>query len=337
MGTGVELEEIQIWSVGGSNPASDPSLILNLGMNGNAKDLTAKNPPAQVYGATPTTDRFGQPQKAFHFNGVDQYIAASVSELPIGGNPRTLIAWVKPEDQREYPGFINYGNGSREGGVFGIGMNMGLGTGAFLWGHGRDFQSLLALPSDQWSFVAVRYQYGTAQVTVGAETRSFSFPPQLQLDTLDNGILWIGAFSTLGDTVSPPNEGGFAGRFKGSLDDVRIYNRVLSEAEIREIFMAENPKGTDDPDGDGFTTDEEQAGGSNPFDSSSVPVGLNALRAVELQIVTQAGKMYQLESSTDRVHWTPDGDVFPGTGGRASRFVRAHPTDSRFWRLTTLP
>lgn len=333
----LELDEVQIWNLDGSGLGKDPSLILHLGMNGDSKDLTGNNPPAVVQGATPAVDRFGIAGGAYHFNGQDQYIVANVTRLPVGDSPRTLLAWVKPEDQREYPGFINYGVGDQDGRIFGLGMNMGYGVGAFLWGHGRDFQSHLPLPTGVWNFVAVRYHQGLAHITVGTETRSYIFPQGLALNTSDNGKLWVGAFSTRGSTVSPPNEGGFAGRFKGSLDEVRIFNRVLSDQELREIFAAENPSGSDDPDGDGFTTEEEQAGGANPFDPTSIPVGLSAFRAVELESVTKVGKLYQIMSSEDMVTWSPFGSSFQGTGTRTSKFVRVHPTQSRFWKLVALP
>ncbi|MFP5471227.1 MAG: hypothetical protein ACLGGV_06495 [Bacteroidia bacterium] len=52
-------------------------LLLHYDFNGNANDISGNNMHATVYGATLTTDKDGNPNSAYYFDGVDDYI-----ELP---------------------------------------------------------------------------------------------------------------------------------------------------------------------------------------------------------------------------------------------------------------
>jgi hypothetical protein len=49
-------------------------LVAQYYFNGNANDTSGNGHNGTVYGATPTTDRFGNPNSAFHFDGIDDYV-----------------------------------------------------------------------------------------------------------------------------------------------------------------------------------------------------------------------------------------------------------------------
>ena len=57
----------------------------------NANDESGNGSNGTVYGATLTTDRFGNPNSAYEFNGTNNYIKASAEYLPT--NKRTVSAW----------------------------------------------------------------------------------------------------------------------------------------------------------------------------------------------------------------------------------------------------
>ncbi len=63
--------------------------------NGNANDESGGGKNGVVYGATLTPDRFGVPNNAYQFNGIDQYIELSGTEqLSFVQGGFTLCAWV---------------------------------------------------------------------------------------------------------------------------------------------------------------------------------------------------------------------------------------------------
>ena len=63
--------------------------------NGNANDASGNGNNGTVYGATLTTDRFGNPNSAYYFNGLSDYIdIPNNSSQQITTNQLTLAAWV---------------------------------------------------------------------------------------------------------------------------------------------------------------------------------------------------------------------------------------------------
>jgi hypothetical protein len=52
----------------------DTGLVRNYPFNGNANDVSPNLSHGTVYGATLTTDRFGNPNSAYSFNGISDYI-----------------------------------------------------------------------------------------------------------------------------------------------------------------------------------------------------------------------------------------------------------------------
>ncbi|WP_373493885.1 LamG-like jellyroll fold domain-containing protein, partial [Aquiflexum sp.] len=80
---------------------------------------------------------------------------------------------------------------------------------------------------DEWLHVAATYDGNTSRIFVnGIEDASTSFGP-LNIGTASGGLS-IGAYGSIQ-------------RFKGSLDDLRLYGRALEESEIFTLFNGEAP------------------------------------------------------------------------------------------------
>ena len=66
--------------------------------NGNASDESGNNHPTSVNGALLTTDRFGQPNSAYNFDGINDYIALG-QEIDIhSGNVFSVSVWIKSNE-----------------------------------------------------------------------------------------------------------------------------------------------------------------------------------------------------------------------------------------------
>ena len=61
---------------------SQATLVAYYPFNGNANDESGNGNNGVVHGATLTFDRFGNPNRAYHFNGIDNFIVASANNLP---------------------------------------------------------------------------------------------------------------------------------------------------------------------------------------------------------------------------------------------------------------
>ncbi|MEA3444137.1 MAG: hypothetical protein U9R19_05355, partial [Bacteroidota bacterium] len=74
----------------------DSGLVVFYPFNGNTDDWSGNENNCTAYGGGAlTTDNWGQANKAFSFDGVDDYLKSSDSILISGTQPRTICAWIK--------------------------------------------------------------------------------------------------------------------------------------------------------------------------------------------------------------------------------------------------
>jgi hypothetical protein len=189
---------------------------------GNANDFIGTN-NGTVNGAVLTTDRFGNSNSAYLFNGSSSYIDfGSPSNLDFTSN-FTITAWCLFSGGTQNPRIICYGGDS--------GYELltdGTGTSrAFQFvGGGQVFDTTLSYTQNVWYSVAAVSQSGTCSIYVnGSLAGSGSVnPPTYPTD------FEIGTHSQNGGT-------DFWG---GSIDDVRLYNRALSSNEVSQLFNLES-------------------------------------------------------------------------------------------------
>ena len=80
------------------------------GFNGNANDQSGNSNNGTVNGATLTTDRFGNSNSAYNFDGVNDYIRC-INPGPSGSTSRSVCFWMKTIEIGSGNGNIfNYGN-----------------------------------------------------------------------------------------------------------------------------------------------------------------------------------------------------------------------------------
>ena len=190
--------------------------------NGNANDATGNNHNGTVTGATLTTNRFGQANSAYLFNGTSDYI--NIGSFSV--QSFTLSAWINISNVNEsnlnaiisrLGGTINYeGYELRVEPNSTILLVCGFGSN---WVHTNS--SFKLLPNTWYNIVATNDNtdikiYVNAQLVATNRFSNFVDNPQ-------NIIL---------GTRSPIADGGW---FNGKLDDIRIYNRALSLSEINSL------------------------------------------------------------------------------------------------------
>jgi len=205
--------------------------------NGNANDSSGNGNNGTVSGATLTTDRFGNPGKAYSFNGTNAYISVpNSSSLSIVGDI-TISAWI-----------YDYGdNGAGYhtvltkdlSGSWSYNISISLIAG----GTGQEYKKVFSgrrnNPTGDYKFsnVAIDTNRWThLVVTIKNDTIHF----------FENGVD-IGFIASLGDVFTIPmidqnigltigwnNEAGQW--MSGKLDDIRIYSRALNVAEIDTLY-----------------------------------------------------------------------------------------------------
>ncbi len=201
-------------------------------LSGNANDRTAFARNGTVTGATTAIDRFNQASSAYSFNGTSHYISASASTLgwPAGAANRTVSIWFKTAGS------------TASGNIFALGKRasnqrfslllFNATTPAFI-GEGND-QSYTTptLAGSVWHQCVITYGDGGAGV-------GKVFIDGVKLTTPVSS--WTKTLATDGTqplylAVNAQQQGEY---FAGSLDDARIYNRALSEAEVTSLYAME--------------------------------------------------------------------------------------------------
>ena len=184
---------------------------------------------AKVNGATWVAD--GARGGAYRFDSKTQTLTATDAGLPSGDAPRTMAAWMKLDVSYSngVVGFLSYGTPGFDLNQSGLGFDWRLGRDCVQFSPGGScFLSDRKLPAPgTWVHVAYTYEgNGAHHLFVDGQPADGMSELWGPVDTRLSGLLLMG-----GHPEAPAMDGGY-------LDDVRIYDRVLSAAEIAELASA---------------------------------------------------------------------------------------------------
>ena len=221
---------------------SDTSLIAYYPFNGNANDESGNGHNGTVYGATLTTDRFGNANSAYSFNGTSGYIRIDSSAFDPATSSTsgfTVTAWAKANDlyyggenrgrpivsKRKYNGYIYSpqlllmldGRSSQNVARFFLGID---DTPA---GYDTVSSNNGSIQTDQWYFVVGVYNPATHTESIYINGQLVSSASHTTFPTASTYDIFIGK-TEYGDF------------FNGAIDDVRIYSRALSSSEIQSLY-----------------------------------------------------------------------------------------------------
>lgn len=214
--------------------------------NGNDKDASGNNNNPIFNNASLTADRFGKPNSAFHFNGIDNYIRIANSPSLNFKNQITLLVWVRPTgfyyDICHASSILTKGGGNYLPGNYALRFDDALytegegcsgeklkdsihmnfrGTGTIL----QQYSPFIT--KGEWYAVMYTNDGRTAKLYVNCELKyAVDFPEKFSNDD----DLFIGK---LDDQFYPF-------WLNADLDEIRIYNRVLNVAEMYTLCDKKN-------------------------------------------------------------------------------------------------
>jgi hypothetical protein len=196
---------------------------------GNANDASGNRNNGVVNGnAKPTTDRFGNANAAFNFDGTNGYVVAPGGLLPLNAANRTLTFWIEPLVLTDMDGIVQWGNSNCTALMFGLGVKNNQFPS--VWEGCNDYEDLqISVPANAWTFLAVVFSAGGATpytLYVNGQSHAFALPlpPSTQAGPLVMGY-----------------DAALLRYFRGNLDSIRIYGRALSPSEIQGIFEGGGP------------------------------------------------------------------------------------------------
>ncbi len=208
----------------------------SLDHSGNTNDAVAMN------GAAPATDRFGAPNGCYAFNGAGQYLVAPASSLPTTN--RTVALWFKLNRADNRPSLLGYGgNGGADS--FYMGLNT-KGNQSYKVSTHWEYYTL-DVPFTNGAPINAWYHWTVVMDDVGMffylNGHLFGSRSGVSQTYVAGRQLGMGAISSTIGLV--PYIDDNTGWLDGYLDDVRIYNRALSPAEVLAVYAADGGNGDD--------------------------------------------------------------------------------------------
>jgi hypothetical protein len=185
---------------------------------GNALDSSGNGNHGSVNGATLTTDRFGNPNKAYSFDGVNDNINPLQNNLPFGKTARTISVWF----QRIGTGgcIFSYGSANTSNAyMIAVGANIIANQG---W-TSPDFG---VYPSIDNSWHNVVCTFDGLNSTIYLDNSNLGSKAMAGLNTIA-GSFYFG--------TRVLNDLDF---FNGKIDDIGIWNRTLTKQEITDLYNA---------------------------------------------------------------------------------------------------
>ena len=198
---------------------------------GDAADASGNANNGSVTGATLTSDRFGVAQRAYAFNGSDQSVRLSGSS-PLNSS-RTLSLWVLPGANSGYGMPILTGGNSGAADFLGVGATSGpcnFGANRLYlhhWGQAC-LDSTVTLSSGTWNHIAVVYDDSASGTLTFYRNGTKAASVAGNLHDYEISTLLLGGNNLSGLTTKPA--------FKGSLDELTVYNRALNDAELLSLY-----------------------------------------------------------------------------------------------------
>ena len=154
-----------------SASALSQNLVAYYPFNGNNNDESGNsiNPTYTGTGVTLTTDRFGNPNRAYNFDGVvNSYMRMPADMMPTTN--RTVSMWFNANDVNSRPTLLCYGgNGGPPGTSFFMGLNHA-GSAAFYtsghWTSNTVAYAYTSTPVNQWYHFVVTINGSTVKIFV---------------------------------------------------------------------------------------------------------------------------------------------------------------------------
>ncbi len=296
------LSAIEIKAAQGGSSSVGPAIRLGSGLNGlvghwkfdgNAKDATPYGNDGTVDNASLTADRYGRPDSAYLLGGGGTAISVgSPSVLSETTGAFTYSVWIMrtadstyqwPQIMGALDTHVHYGVRALDYGetiVFEYGIDP---YGGAVWNQ----TVKNTLPINEWHHLAITYDGSTVRQYWDGQ------PQQARLNV----------------SLNPSYGGLYFGSWEGSVDDARVYNRPLSDTEVKRLFDEYNSQISISSLSKGLVFDMNMNGNAK----DATPYGNNGVLENGPALVTdrkgRANSAYAFVPSESQYITIPDSDA----------------------------
>ena len=226
-------------------------LVAYYPFNGNAKDESGNGNDGEVKGATPAEDRHGKKGSSYNFDG-DGYIELGPMNF---GDELTVSAWVNLAESTG-PGnmvFTKYdGQESEDLAPYRRSVELMIGSSgpSVQWTTSNDGEGGHHIVSEEKGIRLNKMYHVVCSYGGGKQTIYIDGKLDNQHAVGKAAIFKSDVPASIGANIAfvktkenEPARRVVQHHWKGEIDDVRIYNRALSEGEVKALYDLEKPKG----------------------------------------------------------------------------------------------
>jgi hypothetical protein len=202
-------------------------LVAYYPFNGNVNDASGNGHHGQNYGANLIMDRFNNSNKAYSFNGINSYIMVPHSSSLQPTNGLTLSAWVKFNSLNNTCSILGKGSDASIGWYSlryesaGRTLDFQINFSDYIGGPRKTVSINTTLQINVWYNVIGTFNGNSMKIYLNGQFSNL-LPISSTLGSNSEAL-------QIGSSV----EGYF---LNGALDDIRIYNRALNDAEVLQLY-----------------------------------------------------------------------------------------------------
>jgi uncharacterized protein (TIGR02145 family) len=208
--------------------------------NGNANDESGNGNHGTINGATLTTDRYNNADSAYAFDGFDDFIEAQIDQ----SSSFTVATWVKLNRNDQYFGFVQHKENCTRGGGYILGIDP----------NGNYRYTSSNCGECQPNPCANSYEIGYINSESGLLSSNLWYHLIVTNDGSGNYIFYLNG-EVIGSesndnmifdygikpfSIGKYHDGSNLFYLDGSIDDIGLWSRALTEQEIQDVYTSSN-------------------------------------------------------------------------------------------------
>lgn len=208
-------------------------LVAYYPFSGNSSDESGNGHNGAINGAVLDEDRFGDQDRSYYFSGSgENIIVQDAPGLNFGTNALSIATWIKTNQTGIGKRIVTKRADTNSGNWYSLAISNGKAW--FKIYAGGNLYSKKSVNDGKWHSLVVTRDTLTHKFSMYIDgVLNGTFPDTgLDLDTEAGTPLEIGVWST---------ESYDSGTYTGDIDEIRIYNRTLSSAEVKNLYYTDFP------------------------------------------------------------------------------------------------
>jgi hypothetical protein len=210
-----------------SSAQSTSGLVAYYALNGSLKDSSKSKIHGQLIDGTFTKDRYGNPNSALKLDGKDDYAIIPKFGKYIPLQDFTLCFWAKSVVVTRSTLMMLYPNVSGDSSHLTVSLYYTYSPdGCFYWDYASPKARHLVYPyaiDTSWQFFVFYHNSNTKRVGIYKNVK-----------LMGQQTVYLGFVADSSKTMNLGR--GSQGNYTGTIDDLRMYNRVLDTSEIRSMY-----------------------------------------------------------------------------------------------------